>query len=357
MILKILRIFLSLVLILSSCLEGSNSFSLMTWNILGPNSPDAELHFPVSAHMTWAQNSRQRFKRIVAEINSKMPDILCLQETSLRTHAWLVQAGLNQVYELGSFCPKGKFNGALVLYHKHRFDKLNEASCRLSHDGAAACVALKSKLSAASIIVCSVHISRSNGRSDMSKGLLQIQECLQCFTHQFRSIVTTHTPCVLAGDFNAYYQEVLDYVDGRGFLGSNWHMIKHNSFTASSPQSRMQPISDALTINHKLPFTVRCDSKFVSIDHILFSNLIQIAPSIVGNGGYINPNVSSFTGPQYGSSIQPLVQHVYPSDHLPVFTMFQFLPSVMINQRTTPSSSAAQLPFFVRLKNYLKSYL
>lgn len=356
---------LFLVFIVFRSIDGrEDTFALMTWNILSPQATDVELLFPQTSKQ---EESKKRLRDIVCTINRQFPDIVCLQEVSDKTLQQLHATGLRPDYKIGSSCRKGHFGGVIVLYNTRRFDMVKWTACPLSSTGAAAGSLLKCKKTDTAVVVCCLHISRENGRAGQEQGERQMSDCFHCIKSNLGLATNDKVACIVAGDFNTYYEEMFDHVHSKKLFDGNWNMFEHGSWTVSSPDRRMQEKADALARQRdqriaeavverkegsktvivrqpELSFRVRCDNTFASIDHILFRNIALISPAVVGNGEYLDADVAHCTAPQLQSLVKkPLVQEVYPSDHLPIVVHFQF------------TLLAPRVSFLQKMKQYVQT--
>src|SRR5688572_24242843 len=111
---KFLRYQLLSIVLLFSVLGSDcapNTFSVLSWNVLGPKAMDVDKFFPGVAQ-------KNRLQDIAHVINSFNPDIICLQEVSEYTsNDFKFRKALNSKYKKAAYGSKGKFGGVMVFYN------------------------------------------------------------------------------------------------------------------------------------------------------------------------------------------------------------------------------------------------
>jgi endonuclease/exonuclease/phosphatase family metal-dependent hydrolase len=333
---------------------SSDTFSLLTWNILGPQAVDAADFLKA---MKRYKTQDERLEDVVFAIDSWDADIVCLQEvnrSTLEKLGTLLDSLLPKKYFVAGWGSKGKNGGVVILVKndvvsfgskralernvKNKIDQNGAAV--MPHLGLAD--ALLTFVDGVKVLVCSVHLSRANERSPKAS-----QNGLSQLNHIFAKIqpailANKDLPVIIAGDFNTLYEEVMSsYLraeDGK------WTMFNHYSFTAGDLDGRLSSIDHVLYNVYVKPYLnlyhSRNQKAWVAGD-INFDDIYKLEKKVYGQ----YQNVSERRGKVdiYDTVLNPIKTYEIelrdsfnrdflkrnnkklknPSDHLPVYVTFQ----------------------------------
>ena len=342
-------LFITLSFFLVSSIFTAQEYSLLSWNILGPQAPDINDHFPNS-------DQNQRMNAVAAIINKFNTDILCLQEVSFQLSENLspLTKYLHPKYQRATYCNKGKHGGAVIFYDTQKFT-LNCYACLDSQNynpldkwiedlfkkeepkkifnGVAAFALLETKTTKQKIGILSVHLARGNKKgyfndndlikrnpiSNEEKGQAQLKSIFNLLKEFLanNNIKLESLPLIITGDFNTFYQEMAQEVIQYDFLQPlNLNLFDFNSFT----------------VNTK-------NGLFASIDHVLYSkNFITIDQfKSIADREYIpeTNNIKNFS--DFMLQKKQRISQKYPSDHLPLNITFTLCePSTAVAKPAQP---------------------
>ena len=185
-------------------------FSVVSWNILGPNTQDA-------AYFVQVGDYSRIFKiinRILMQMNGTYgPSIVCLQEVDAKSLK-ILDSKLFKQYDQVSYQPKGKNGGVVLFAKKSKFDVLDGQGVELSEGGAAAVGLLRSKKTGKILAVSSLHVSRRNDVSDQKKGELQLKKLQEAVVGMIKhnKLNPKNVLNLYAGDFNTNADEIMNNV-------------------------------------------------------------------------------------------------------------------------------------------------
>lgn len=269
------------------------SFSVLSWNILGPATRDvADFGFIKGDYGRLGKNLQ-----LISEIDA---DILCFQEVDL-TSLHLFNNFLLADYVQAAYHEKGVHGGVVLFVKKSKFKVISTVSSALKNSasdapGAFAGAVIENIETQKQLFIASVHLSKSSHREAISEGLYQVSDlCNQLGKNLSSSII-------LAGDFNTMYDDMradlMPYISQQ--LGVMLQMFEHNACTASSSTG-----------------------EFKSIDHVLYVNLKNnFDRSCVVSGKYAHQNQQRSSENNVDES-GGLIHKMLPSDHVPVFVVFE----------------------------------
>ena len=259
-------------------------FSVLSWNILGPNTQDAKNFFPLF------KNPYDRLDSIKQTIDPRT-SILCLQEVDAESLKRLASKLTN--FFVAAHQSKGQNGGVAIFAKKTVFDEkqsngkgiiLKNRTSNNKKFGAAASAVLKSKKTGATIGVTSMHISRPGAWSatNCTSGEEQLLALL--------SNLDFSIPQIITGDFNTDDQEMIAATIP--FINANTGQQFVEMFTTPGIQTASQA-------NHT----------FSKIDHLLYTaNLTPVMQ-------YSKILPDKFNPAQ-------LVHEQVPSDHRPLYGVF-----------------------------------
>lgn len=326
---------LSLVLI-SFCSHivfgANNSFSVVTWNVLGVHAPDLESYRHSGSEFSFEEGDFSRFKVIAQKLNTYAADIVCLQEFAesfISSPKSVFGKGFDYVFV--SHMKKGGSGVAICCKNKSDMTFIDAGTVPAAAPGACAW-GLFNNSKDEKVLVASVHIGRANDRSGKDDGYAQWKAIITDLArimkqHQLSSIV-------LAGDLNTFYEEVFNDTrkDVSQLLGISVEMYCHSSWTANGNRHfNFKDKNASLVGKGGLG-----DFDFASIDHVLYTNdSLKIGGNrswvgVVGNA-YKDPLVLSaahkisYDDLSHKENVK-LIHTLLPSDHLPVFVTFDFKP-------------------------------
>jgi endonuclease/exonuclease/phosphatase family metal-dependent hydrolase len=324
--------------------------SLVSWNILGPESMDHDQHFPGTEYFRrgfW----KSRKEKIQSTIKKFTPDILCLQEVSSQMvddssfqHSYPLRLTNNRekLYALASVQNKGNSGGSVILYDPSKITLLESERCSLSNGsydkaGAVAWAIFdpvkRSRLTKKEnlLIVGSVHFSRANDRSQSLQGQNQVKSMLDCLENFLKNfgIDPNKNAIVIAGDFNTFYEEVAnDFMKMPEIEKLQFKMLQHKMFTVSRRYKNQ--------------------NQFGSIDHILYSPLVKLKSGLIIENYQDKPVVTAQDF--VTNSDLNLFTQDGPSDHLPVGMCFELkeesLDEQVINQAKMSTTKVEDNPDF-----------
>ncbi|MBM17858.1 MAG: hypothetical protein CL947_02180 [Epsilonproteobacteria bacterium] len=305
--------------LLGLSMHNHPSFTLVTQNILGPNTQDV-------ASFKYLTGDYRRLDHVLQRVISYNADIMCFQEwddtwnnrvAQADQSTWQLMKILKTNYQFVSFEKKGS-NGGVVLYCKRQnWTVLDRGTMQLGVGQSGACAwGLLQNQKGEKVLVACLHLSRGNQAGDgrggsptyspSNKDTGQVQ--LGIIVTMLKTLVGQHKcPVVLAGDFNTLYQEILNdtLVDLNRLLPLGFQMFQHNSWTSNDSSSN-----------------------FASIDHVLYSQGLQLDLSQSAVGGsanpYQSPNVATAITKQQDVTKKPIHQAGFNSDHAPVFVTLCF---------------------------------
>uniref|UniRef100_A0A182P541 Endonuclease/exonuclease/phosphatase domain-containing protein n=1 Tax=Anopheles epiroticus TaxID=199890 RepID=A0A182P541_9DIPT len=189
-------------------------FTLMNYNILAQDLLDSHaalygLHDPEA--LPWEQRS----KRLLAEINTILPDILCLQELQ-ETHADSFCGGLKRNYSMLYKKRTGtdKTDGCALFYRRDLFDLVTHHKVefhqpkvnKLNRENVAIIAKLALKANPrAKLVISTTHLLYNPRRQDVR--LAQVQVLLAeldrlAYSGTMPNGIPQYEPVILCGDFN-----------------------------------------------------------------------------------------------------------------------------------------------------------
>jgi endonuclease/exonuclease/phosphatase family metal-dependent hydrolase len=324
---------LHLSLLFLSCSLTAEKFLLLTWNICGPNAPDADDLFPsIPAEI--------RMKEIAKLIFAHKIKIVCLQEVSqtLSESGTMLTSTMPPRYRRAAFCNKGQYGGAVIFYdqdvlncqHYYCFRLNDPAATRdLSGNmlpnkggGSAACAVLQFKKSGKQIVVCSVHLARGNNRGNSDdfhknlpftneeKGRFQLQSLFdQLFNFlNTKNIDIRNIPLIFAGDFNTFAEEMENLVIGYDFIKAlSLAIMPSTLFTVCH-------------LDKTLPVEIRYENPlWAAIDHILYSKSLNLIELYNQYDDEEDDNINRY---QAFRKDTRLSIKACPSDHRPIIVEF-----------------------------------
>lgn len=264
---------------------------LLSWNVLGPFSSDIskfESRYPKVSD--W----KYRYDILLRKILAFDVDVICLQEVDdITREGFTLGLELNGFSE-GSYEARGEKGGVVVYYKTFKFDQLERSGkqlvCqgKLETPGSVASSALICRESGNRLFVSSLHLHWENSKDQIIELLGSID------TKDFSS-------CILAGDFNIPYKDMLEKIP----YISDFSLFEHSSFTAQPPHNPDQ-------------------TYWESLDYIMFSRNLNLdrKKSFVGDsdGTYVRSDLNSIKD----ISIDNIPNEDFPSDHLPLVVEFKF---------------------------------
>ncbi|MBP7854406.1 endonuclease/exonuclease/phosphatase family protein [Candidatus Babeliales bacterium] len=270
------------------------TFSLMTWNILGPNTQDVGNFFP--------KGDYSRLKDTMQEILAHNADIIALQEVDQAAYNALLQElkkhYVNRKLLLLNRQEKGPNGGTVLVVNQNTFAVIKQGNESLpntgSYPGAASWVLVQSQKTGAQYYIVSVHISRTSNPKGTTDGDLQIKYLM--------SKLPANKPTIIAGDFNT-------------------HALEINAHTLPQVLSGFQSVPVP-------PNVPTIDNQGLIIDHILFKDITPTAP-IAMHGG------TNLTIP---------IHNQIPSDHRWIAATFNDIgpKSQMLVAKAMPATQPTQ---------------
>lgn len=192
----------------ASAAKGASMFSVLSWNILGPNTQDSGGFF------TKGDYSRLDpiIKRIKTEIAGNFgPSILCLQEIDLKTLQTMdTQFQAGNKYKRVAYQEKGGNGGAVLYVKSNDFDVIDSQGVDLGDGGSAAIGILKSKKTGALFAVSSLHLSRGSFAIFQAHGerqLARLKSVINALEIK-NGLNSAEVHKVYAGDYNTDKSEV-----------------------------------------------------------------------------------------------------------------------------------------------------
>jgi len=299
------HLLLMLVMFMVSNHMNSSIISVLSWNILGPATRDVE-------RFGFVQGDYSRLEKTIAVIQQYQADIICLQEVDKISLHYLNHILLCD-YHCVAYQEKGLHGGVVVYAKRLLFEVEKTFECSLSsgdkNKPGALAGGVLTHVDKIPLFIGSIHFSRSHDRRSMNSGKMQIEAIYEALRDSLPQQI------IFAGDFNTLYEEML--YESLPFMNILWpisfNLFSHQSFTAN-----------------------RSDGNFLSIDHVMFSHIKLIEKdSMVGNRDYIHKAVL-VTREIMKHELFQLVQKVVPSDHLPMFVLFDidfYIKQEKIEQR------------------------
>ncbi len=308
-----------------------SKITVLSLNVLHPESMDLNDHFPNGRHFTNALWKTRKAK-IQNLINAMDPTILCFQETS-ENMANSLQLHLAQNkgkhYQVAQAQNKGRSGGGVsILFDDSKisliasqgfalsngtFDQAGAVAWTLFYPGPS--YRFKELEIKNCLIVASVHLSRANDRSQSAQGQAQMGSLIQSLQKFARNVLTnvgkqvdlSENIILIAGDMNTFYEEVAnDFMQMNEVRALNLQMVPHKLWTVSR-----QGFSG---------------KEFASIDHILYSPGITETKILIPSDNYQSEEV--VTAKKFINLPElSLFTDVGPSDHLPLIISFS-MPKV-----------------------------
>jgi endonuclease/exonuclease/phosphatase family metal-dependent hydrolase len=272
-------------------------FSLLNWNILGPQTLDAKDFFSLPPNHEY--DRMQKVIQYIDNLNGShpKPNILTLQEVD-PTAQRILREGLRGLgYEEIVYQRRGRHTGVIIFALTSYFTKQHTVEVVLENthardrNGAAIIAILKSTRAESDIAVVCVHLSR--GHSARPENIIQGKEQLE---YLFKKIAETcpNLPTIIAGDFN------IDQVEMQQQALPWIHTIVPNV-------TYVDALKDVGVTATKVG-----GADPVAIDHILYTQERLQLDARKTKLGADNP--------------QALIYDQVPSDHRPEYVVF-FLPA------------------------------
>lgn len=290
------------------CMHGffiaKDSFSLLSWNVLSSSGSHIRSFTDPSGRVQFFQpGSYGRHKEEALYVLGKQPAneefVICLQEVDGYTLKEFKQLFGTKKYIFVGYEPQDD-GGGVALFSKG-FEVLDSGSMQLpdtaGNKGACVWAALKDR-KGYRVLIVNVRIDALV--EDYKDGFEQ----WEMLAKSIRPILETYQcPIVLAGDFNAEYSDVLNYL--RNYLSQlldiRVEMYEHNSITA-----------------------IDSSDNDLSVDHVLYAGL-RLANSIVDTSGLYRLR-SALTQKGFAQLPKIKMGGMLLSDHAPIMTTFEFDP-------------------------------
>lgn len=343
---KIFSFFWGLLFCIVQGVTGS-SFSLVTWNLLGPNAPDVD-SFKLPAHTAlwnFKKGDMERLNKESEFLQKMNADVICVQECDRNI---IVPDG----YRLACYQEKG--SAGVGLWYKQNVMNCVDGEGKnfeitvpekpkwKSQNACAWGVFSSNKNPSPNVLICSVHLGRSNGRSDEEIGKKiwdALAEILKEPIQNYRC-----SSVIIAGDFNTNYEELANI--GQNYVSKLFQvpfvMYTHNSWTVNG-NSKFVFGKGAPALTDAQCFDP-LNFEFTAIDHVMYTNDTL---NLINKSSYVGDHKNSYGDVQV-SIVQnkvpynklnetnlPLIHARFPSDHLPIFATFEF--------KKTSSEKAAPL--------------
>ncbi len=298
--------------------SSSAMFSLLSWNILGPNTQDVDNFFPIYQGSKY-QTPYSRLDDIVAEIKKlKAPYILCLQEIDRRTESVLDKElpTISNNYKKVGYKSKGQ-NGGVILYARtDKFHIHTAAELDLGNGGSAVVAVLQSKTTQSFFIVTCLHLSRPNDNSGEAAGRAQLERLLAHVSMLEQSLPLINTYRIFAGDFNTNYPLCIGAQWGQKYIKGTTIELLEASDHNKLYQSVFNYFLNGGTVEkskspHAQDYSKVSDQQM--IDYILIpANLMKVEQfsKIIGNdpNQAIQKQVPSDHAILYGVFLDPVLQ-------------------------------------------------
>ncbi|MBI2344625.1 endonuclease/exonuclease/phosphatase family protein [Candidatus Dependentiae bacterium] len=269
------------------------SYSVLSWNILGPATRDVEDY-------GFIRDDYGRLGKHLEIIQQYQADILCFQEVDLTTLHFFNNFLLAQYTQL-AYHEKGAHGGVVVYIKKSKFTIVNTISSVLKTNekfapGAFCGGIIKNVADGSDLFIASVHLSKSSHPQVVSRALTQISDlCIRLKSNLPSQII-------FAGDFNTMYEDMKEIVVPAmsQILSNILLMFEHESCTANSVKGELK-----------------------SIDHVIYSNLqINLTQSCVVSKKY--KHIDTVDRVQnIEKNNQNLIYKELPSDHAPILVVFE----------------------------------
>uniref|UniRef100_A0A182MCT7 Endonuclease/exonuclease/phosphatase domain-containing protein n=1 Tax=Anopheles culicifacies TaxID=139723 RepID=A0A182MCT7_9DIPT len=196
------------------CARDRIEFTLMSYNILAQDLLDSHAAL-YNEHDPQALPWKQRSKRLLAEIDTIKPDILCVQELQ-ENHADSFRSGLKQDYGMLYKKRTGgeKTDGCALFYRNDLFDLVTHHKVefyqpkvnKLNRENVAIIAKLSLKANPrAKLVVSTTHLLYNPNRQDVR--LAQVQVLLAeldrlAYSGTMPNGIPRYDPVILCGDFN-----------------------------------------------------------------------------------------------------------------------------------------------------------
>lgn len=223
------------------------TFTVLSWNVLGPNTLDVGNFF--------TKGDYRRLEEHIKIILNLKPDIVALQEIDGQAHDLLLQK-FKTLFKTEKLIllnrqEKGANGGTALLINANKFKVINATGIPLQgtgkYPGAASLAIIESLQTKIQYHVASAHISRTSFPAGQADGDMQL--------NTLKLALSTPFPIIVAGDFNTNSPEI------------NIHTIIHI----------LPRFQDALPAS-----AATIDNNNLAIDHILFKGVSQAAPTVLG---------------------------------------------------------------------------
>lgn len=316
-----------------------SSFSLVTWNLLGPNTPDVDsFKLPVdTASWNFKKGDMERLAIETEFLKNMNADVICVQECD---RAFPIP----MKYRLVHYQEKG--SAGVGLWYNQNVVNCEEAGGKFfgitvpekpnwkSQNACAWGVFSSKKNSSLNVLICSVHLGRSNGRSDTEIGK-KIWDALAAILKDPIELYGC-TSVIIAGDFNTNYEELANI--GQSYVSTlfpvSFVMYQHNSWTVNG-NSKFVFGKGAPALTDAQCFDP-LNFEFTAIDHVMYTDEtlnLDCDESYVGDFNRSYQDLGVLTAQnkvQYNKLNKknlPLIHAQFPSDHLPIFATFEFKQS------------------------------
>eukprot|EP01039_Chlorochromonas_danica_P000380 gene380-413_t len=341
------------------------SFSVVSYNILGPLHGESSKHHYAPVHITKWTRRRDRLMDLLFGLSA---DVLCLQEVSKRS---LRETFLPQLRHIGLQCSgyapsqvaattKGalahKYVGSAIFHNSNKFRLLQSKRLHLRHfvplkncvseyfhvdvatkSNSMVIVLLANKQTDQPIVVANTHLFWDPRREDIKA--VQTAACMnaiEAFLQELHLEKTPNLPIVLCGDFNSV--PVINHPHSGDLLASApFQLLRNGALSSRHPQhpdSWYRTLRDGATnpqlgdlkLSRQLDnlfdddafqgyrphFTTKTDDFQGWVDHIWVNGGVNVT-------GVHLPTVSIKDAQTLsGASFPPIPNQNHPSDHLPV---------------------------------------
>jgi len=268
-------------------------FSVLNWNILGPATRDVQDY-------GFIKDDYGRLGRHLEIIQQYQADILCFQEIDLTALHLFNNFLLAQYIQL-AYHEKGEHGGIVVYAKKSKFKLIDSIGGKLNtkehkSPGAFSGAVIENIEDGAQLFVASIHLSKSSKREAISEAEEQISDLCYQLGEKLPSKI------ILAGDYNTLYEDIREVIVPLILqkLNTKIAMFEHESCTSYSPSGEL-----------------------TSIDHILYAGLeIKLDQSCIITSKYHHVHASQLEK-TYEHGREHIVQPEIPSDHVPLFVVFE----------------------------------
>lgn len=267
------------------------SFSILSWNILGPATKDVE-------NFGFIKRDYARLRQHLKIIDQYHADIICLQEVDLTTFNFFNEH-LFENYRFAAYHEKGVHGGVVIYIKKLKFKLLHTVSSRLvSEQGsspAAFCgIFLEHTQDEKPLFIANIHLSKSSQHQELQDGIFQLSQFCKLLKKKLSS------QNIFMGDFNTFYvdmkEEVVPYLSE--ILKKRFKLFEHTSCTATKPNGASK-----------------------SVDHFIYSGVhIDMDRSLVASGQYQHKDIDELMKRTEHEHSGKIYQD-YPSDHAPIFVV------------------------------------